>query len=81
MGGIQVDADEMVKRLKEKDKGYGPGTPEGAKKENEELANFFRDLLEKGKGRGSPRVTGGGGRREGSGDGGGTPKRGGSGGE
>ncbi|KAL8993234.1 MAG: hypothetical protein Q9169_006501 [Polycauliona sp. 2 TL-2023] len=80
MGGIQVDADEMVKHLKEKGdkekKGvYGPGTPEGTKKQNEELAQFFAGLMEKGRGKGSPRV--GSGRREvvGAGEGG-TPKRG-----
>ncbi|KAI4220613.1 MAG: hypothetical protein L6R36_007504, partial [Xanthoria steineri] len=59
MGGIQVDADEMVKHLKEKGdkekKSYGPGTPEGTKKQDEELAQFFTGLLEKGRGRGSPR--------------------------
>ncbi|KAI4136583.1 MAG: hypothetical protein L6R39_007717, partial [Caloplaca ligustica] len=44
MGGIQVDADEMVRKLRErgaggdKKKEYGPGTPEGTKKQNEELA-------------------------------------------
>ncbi len=81
MGGIQVDADEMVKHLKEKgDKekkgGYGPGTPEGTKKQNEELAQFFADLMEKGRGKGSPRV--GGGRRDGASgeERVGTPKRG-----
>ncbi|KAL8769387.1 MAG: hypothetical protein Q9209_004615 [Squamulea sp. 1 TL-2023] len=76
MGGIQVDADEMVKHLKEKgekEKGYGPGTPEGTKKENEELAQFFNGLLEKGRGKGSPRV--GSGRRDGASRGDGTPKR------
>ncbi len=60
MGGIQVDADEMVKHLKEKGdkekKGYGPGTPEKTKKQNEELAQFFAGLMEKGRGKGSPRV-------------------------
>lgn len=81
MGGIQVDADEMVKHLKEKgDKekkgGYGPGTPEGTKKQNEELAQFFADLMEKGRGKGSPRV--GGARRDGASgeERVGTPKRG-----
>ena len=82
MGGIQVDADEMVKHLKEKGdkekKGYGPGTPEGTKKQNEELAQFFAGLMEKGRGKGSPRV--GSARRDGvssAGEGGtGTPKRG-----
>ncbi|KAI4212246.1 MAG: hypothetical protein LQ349_009366 [Xanthoria aureola] len=81
MGGIQVDADEMVKHLKEKgDKekkgSYGPGTPEGTKKQNEELAQFFADLMEKGRGRGSPRV--GGARRDGASgeERVGTPKRG-----
>ncbi|KAL8644135.1 MAG: hypothetical protein Q9210_007406, partial [Variospora velana] len=60
MGGIQVDADEMVRKLqergeKEKDQKkteYGPGTPEGTKKQNEELAQFFAGLMEKGRGRG-----------------------------
>ena len=59
MGGIQVDADEMVKRLKEKgekEQGFGPGTPEGTKKQNEELAQFFAGLMEKGRGKASPRV-------------------------
>lgn len=64
MGGIQVDADEMVKKLKErgeKKNEYGPGTPEGTKKQNEELAQFFQGLLEKGR-KGSPRVASGAGR-------------------
>ncbi|KAL8847138.1 MAG: hypothetical protein Q9221_007803 [Calogaya cf. arnoldii] len=80
MGGIQVDADEMVKHLKEKGekekKGYGPGTPEGTKKQNEELAQFFAGLMEKGRGKGSPRV--GSGRRDGTSgeERMGTPKRG-----
>ncbi|KAL8761521.1 MAG: hypothetical protein Q9184_002370 [Pyrenodesmia sp. 2 TL-2023] len=58
MGGIQVDADEMVRKLKERGekKDYGPGTPEGTKKETEELQQFFKGLLDKTKGRGSPRV-------------------------
>lgn len=69
MGGIQVDADEMVRKLRERGekKEYGPGTPEGTKKQNEELAQFFAGLMERGKGRGSPRV---------SSRGDGTPKRG-----
>lgn len=86
MGGIQVDADEMVKHLKEKSdkekKGYGPGTPEGTKKQNEELALFFATLMEKGRGKGSPRVGSGSARRDGASgeERVGTPKRGGSGG-
>ncbi|KAL9589012.1 MAG: hypothetical protein Q9179_007993 [Wetmoreana sp. 5 TL-2023] len=76
MGGIQVDAEEMVRKLKEKGKkdeggaagegagAYGPGTPEGTKKQNEELAQFFAGLMERGK-KGSPRVTRG--EREGNG--------------
>ncbi|KAI4112477.1 MAG: hypothetical protein LQ345_006385 [Seirophora villosa] len=67
MGGIQVDADEMLRKLQERGEGarkkteYGPGTPEGTKKQNEELAQFFAGLMEKGRGRGgggggSPRV-------------------------
>ncbi|KAL8733261.1 MAG: hypothetical protein Q9166_002278 [cf. Caloplaca sp. 2 TL-2023] len=80
MGGIQVDADEMVKRLKEKgekEKGYGPGTPEGTKKQNEELAQFFAGLMEKGRGRGSRTGTPRRGEVGGAGgEGSGTPKRG-----
>ncbi|KAI4197595.1 MAG: hypothetical protein LQ350_005829 [Teloschistes chrysophthalmus] len=74
MGGIQVDAEEMVRKLEERKKeaasagagaggtggagggrGFGEGTPEGAKKQNEELAQFFAGLMERGK-KGSPRV-------------------------
>ncbi|KAL9593392.1 MAG: hypothetical protein Q9219_007573 [cf. Caloplaca sp. 3 TL-2023] len=88
MGGIQVDAEEMVRKLKEKggkegDGGeggeYGPGTPEGTRKQNEELALFFQGLLEKGRkvgGSGSPRVgSGGGGGGGGGGGSGGTPSK------
>ncbi|KAL9002800.1 MAG: hypothetical protein Q9188_004303 [Gyalolechia gomerana] len=79
MGGIQVDADEMVRKLKErgeKKNEYGPGTPEGTKKQNEELAQFFQGLLEKGR-KGSPRVASGAGGGAGAGRDGrtGTPGR------
>ncbi|KAI4178184.1 MAG: hypothetical protein L6R41_008512, partial [Letrouitia leprolyta] len=64
MGGIQVDADEMVKRLKQKGgegkkQDFGQSTPDAQKKQNEDLAQFFQGLLEKGrKVGGSPRVAG-----------------------
>lgn len=56
MGGIQVDADDMVKRLKERGQTAtaAPGTPEGTKAQNEELASFFAGLMKRT--RDSPRV-------------------------
>ncbi|EAT89750.2 hypothetical protein SNOG_03019 [Parastagonospora nodorum SN15] len=60
MGGIQVNADEMVKRLQDREanRGNEPGSPpatqEAGKMDNEKLMSFFSGLLNKGPG-GSPR--------------------------
>ncbi|KAL9044091.1 MAG: hypothetical protein Q9214_002748 [Letrouitia sp. 1 TL-2023] len=56
MGGIQVDADDMVKKLKERGQTAvaAPGTPEGTKAQDEELASFFAGLMKRT--RDSPRV-------------------------
>ena len=65
MGGIQVDADDMVRRLKQPpasesnagtpEKGVrGTATPERereGKAQNEALASFFAGLMKKGGGR------------------------------
>ena len=60
MGGIQVDAEDMLKRLKDRERGETPDpeapatpTPEG-KSQNEALANFFAGLMKRG-GSNSPR--------------------------
>ena len=62
MGGIQVDAEDMLKRLKDRD---APQTPErdtqtsanpDGKAQNENLAKFFADLTKK-VGANSPRAT------------------------
>jgi dynein light intermediate chain 1 len=60
IGGIQVDAEDMLKRLKDRKRedtpdreGAAPATPEG-KSQNEALANFFAGLMKKG-GTNSPR--------------------------
>ncbi|KAH7409772.1 dynein [Phaeosphaeria sp. MPI-PUGE-AT-0046c] len=61
MGGIQVNADEMVKRLQDREanRSSEPGSPpantqEAGKMDNEKLMSFFSGLLNKGPG-GSPR--------------------------
>ena len=58
--GIQVDAKDMLKRLKDREQEESPGrestapaTPEG-KSQNKALANFFAGLMKKG-GTSSPR--------------------------
>ena len=60
MGGIQVDAEDMLKRLGDREReetpdreGQGPTTPDG-KSQNEALANFFAGLMKRG-GSNSPR--------------------------
>ncbi|MCJ1253825.1 hypothetical protein MMC24_001639 [Lignoscripta atroalba] len=60
MGGIQVDAEDMLKRLKGRDRDRTPereaqavDSPDG-KSQNEALANFFADLIKRG-GSNSPR--------------------------
>ena len=60
MGGIEVDAEDMLKRLSNREReetpdrdGRRPTTPDG-KSENEALANFFAGLMKKG-GSSSPR--------------------------
>ena len=61
MGGIQVDAEDMLKRLKDRDRDRTPegatpaaDTPDG-KSQNEALANFFAGLMKRG-GSHSPRA-------------------------
>ena len=70
MGGIQVDADDMLKRLKNRDReqankstsdtdpisGVLSQTPEEQKLENEKLNSFFANLVKRGAS-GSPRGT------------------------
>ena len=63
MGGIQVDAEDMLKRLKDREReetpdlqSAVPATPEG-KSQNEALANFFAGLMKRG-GSNSPRPQG-----------------------
>ena len=63
MGGIQVDAEDMLKRLKDREReetpdpeSAVPATPEG-KLQNEALANFFAGLMKRG-GSNSPRPQG-----------------------
>ena len=69
MGGIQVDADDIVRKLKNREKeavtrtpeAETPGvtvakSPEDAKKQNEALNSFFADLMKRGTS-GSPRGT------------------------
>ena len=69
MGGIQVDADDMVRRLKEPAVPESAGTPEKAgtatperekegKAQNEALASFFAGLMKRGAGAGSPKQGG-----------------------
>ncbi|KAF2139092.1 uncharacterized protein K452DRAFT_311035 [Aplosporella prunicola CBS 121167] len=64
MGGIQVDADDMLKRLKDReasrdaaengDPGSGVTSPvDDGKTENERLASFFAGLMKRGGGTGS----------------------------
>ena len=60
MGGIEVDAEDMLRRLSKREReetpdrdGRRPTTPDG-KSENEALANFFAGLMKKG-GSNSPR--------------------------
>ena len=71
LGGITVDAEEMVRSLKAKGaqeptpEQYGHATPENLKKQNEELAQFFAGLMERGK-KGSPRAGRERGEREGT---------------
>lgn len=62
MGGIQVDAEDMLNSLRNKDRDETPGpegepaastpagtaTPEGGKQQNEALASFFAGLIKKG---------------------------------
>ncbi|KAH8719499.1 dynein light intermediate chain-domain-containing protein [Phaeosphaeriaceae sp. PMI808] len=62
MGGIQVNADEMVKRLQDREanRTNEPGTPpsttqDSGKMDNEKLMSFFSGLLNKGPGTNSPR--------------------------
>lgn len=68
MGGIQVDADDMVRRLKEPAAPENVGTPEKGgtatperekegKAQNEALASFFAGLMKRGGG--SPKTAGG----------------------
>ena len=63
MGGIQVDAEDMLKRLRDREReetpdpeSAAPATPEG-KSQNEALANFFAGLMKRG-GSSSPRPHG-----------------------
>lgn len=60
MGGIQVDADDMLQRLKDREREETPdressaaATPDG-KTQNEALANFFAGLIKRG-GNNSPK--------------------------
>ncbi|KAH7081255.1 dynein [Paraphoma chrysanthemicola] len=63
MGGIQVNADEMVKRLQDREAsrttetGSPPATTtqDSGKMDNEKLMSFFSGLLNKGPSTGSPR--------------------------
>jgi dynein light intermediate chain 1 len=63
MGGIQVDAEDMLKRLKDRERAETPDreapqrpvTPDGGKKQNEVLASFFAGLMKRGAGGDSPR--------------------------
>jgi dynein light intermediate chain 1 len=62
MGGIQVDAEDMLNSLRNKDREETPGpeaepaastpagtaTPDGGKQQNEALASFFAGLIKKG---------------------------------
>ncbi|KAJ5182812.1 hypothetical protein N7492_000428 [Penicillium capsulatum] len=62
MGGIQVDADDMLKKLRDREasrtqrKEGAPSTPGDEKAHNQALANFFAGLVKKpaGSPRGSP---------------------------
>ncbi|KAL2822186.1 dynein light intermediate chain-domain-containing protein [Aspergillus cavernicola] len=63
MGGIQVDADDMLRKLKEREAGRSQrkepaSTPGEEKAHNQALANFFAGLVKKpgGSPRGSPSV-------------------------
>lgn len=71
MGGIQVDAEDLVRKLKHREREHvsktpeteeGVGrlaqTPEEQKIENEKLSSFFANLAKRGvSGSGSPRGT------------------------
>ena len=57
MGGIQVDADDMLKRLKDREAVRTEGKVEDGKAQNEALASFFAGLMKKGTG--SPRSASG----------------------
>ena len=55
MGGIQVDAEDMLKRLKDREREETPdreapvpATPGDGKQQNEALANFFAGLIKRG---------------------------------
>lgn len=85
MGGIQVDADDMLKKLRSRKEGVesGSGTPEVStdkvtkspedmKAQNEALSSFFAGLVKRGAS-GSPRGTPG--KRDASRDSSGTPSK------
>lgn len=61
MGGIQVDAEDMLNRLKDRERDKtpereGPALPApDDKSQNEALANFFSSLIKRGGGANSPR--------------------------
>lgn len=61
MGGIQVDAEDMLNRLKDRERDQtpereGPALPApDDKSQNEALANFFSSLIKRGGGANSPR--------------------------
>ena len=61
MGGIQVDAEDMLKRLKERDRDIppekSPTVVVSEPPQNEALANFFANLLTKRGGPNSPRTS------------------------
>lgn len=65
MGGIQVDADDMLRKLKEREANRSQrkdtlSVPSGEKSHNQALANFFAGLVKKpgGSPRGSPSPSG-----------------------
>ena len=60
MGGIQVDAEDMVRRLQDRNSNATPDAespttagPAGGKSQNEALASFFAGLVKRGGGAGS----------------------------
>ena len=88
MGGIQVDADDMLKKLKSRKEGMAesgsrtpevttgaekaPKIPDDMKAQNEALNSFFAGLMKRGAS-GSPRGTPG--KRDASGESSGTPSK------